>query len=78
MANQDRVGASVSFKAQIMQYEPIEVSAWAEFEVNRNPDETPEQARSRTWQTCWDEIQKQATEQLKVVASLFRQVRSKL
>ncbi len=42
MSEEDRVGASVSFKVQSFQFEPVDVSAWAELGVAPQPGMTAE------------------------------------
>ena len=69
----DRVGASISFKVQVRQYEPLEVSAWAEIDVEPRHGDA-KLARTVAFEKLWEEISVQVQDNLAKSVSEFKQL----
>lgn len=78
MTEPDRVGASVSFKVQVFQYEPIEVSAWAELGVEPQFGMSAQEARQLTWEKCWQEVSQQLATNLRTTVAAFKSSRQEI
>lgn len=66
----DRIRASVSFKVQVFQYEPVEVGGF--FETDVHPGETTELAYKR----AFDVVSQQCADKLREVANQLRSLRA--
>lgn len=78
MTEPDRVGGSISYKVQIFQYEPVEVSAWAELGVEPQPGMAAEEARRLTWEKCWQEVSQQLATNLQTTVAAFKASRREI